>query len=159
NGTVSLMKESTKYTIRVERGTSLTESPLAGDIIALDRRNMEAILKAVGYDFPEERRRTTLFHPSNHIIIAEISHQLAGYVDYCDDFIDPHAIYLSSIQIDVAHRGGPVFKLLVSNLLLHLKPRTFETIRTNIQKSNLRMIGIAQSLGFTIEENPSSLGT
>src|SRR5579859_5798162 len=102
----SPMPESKNYSFLAVKGESLKDSPLADKILALDRKNMEATLKAVGLDFPESRRRSTLFHPSNEIIIAQSAQEIAGYIDCCDDLADPRDIYLSSIQIEAAHRGG-----------------------------------------------------
>ena len=51
------------------------------------------------------------------------------------------------------------FKLLLSNLLIDLKSRRFRIIKSQIQKSNARMIAIAEKLGFVVEENPGSLST
>lgn len=153
------MAVAARYSILIVKGESLKDSPLANKIIALDRKNMETILKAVGRDFPESQRRMTLFHPTNHIIIAQQGQEIVGYVDYCDDLVDPSDIYLSSIQIEASHRGGSLFKLLLSNLLIQLRLRTFETIKTHIQKSNSRMIAIAKKLGFTLEENPKNSAT
>lgn len=153
------MAKTATYSILVVNGESLKESPLADKIIALDRKNMESILKAVKRDFPESKRRITLFHPSNQMIIAECGQEVVGYVDYCDDLTDPSAIYLSSIQIEAAHRGGSLFRLLLSNLLIQLRSRTFRIIKTNIQKSNLRMIAIAKKVGFNVKENPANPGT
>jgi hypothetical protein len=80
-------------------------------------------------------------------------------VDYCADLTDPQNIYLSSIQIELTHRGGSLFKLLLSSLLVNLRSEKFSTIKSNIQKSNSRMIGIAKKLGFVLEENTRSPGT
>jgi hypothetical protein len=153
------MSEPTSYSVLLVKGETLKGSPLADQIIALDRKNMEATLKAVGRDFPEDRRRTTLFHPSNRMIVATKEQEVVGYTDYCDDLIDPRDLYLSSIQIEAAHRRGPLFKLLLSNLLIDLKSRKFRIVKTHIQKSNPRMIAIAKKLGFVVEENPKSPST
>jgi hypothetical protein len=153
------MSELPSYSVLLVKGETLKGSPLADKIIALDRKNMEATLKAVGRDFPEDRRRITLFHPSNRMIVATKGQEVVGYADYCDDLTDPQDLYLSSIQIEAAHRCGPLFKLLISNLLIDLKSRNFRIIKTHIQKSNPRMIAIAKKLGFVVEENPNSPGT
>ena len=153
------MSETASYSIVRVKGESLKGTLLADKIIALDRKNMEATLRAVGRAFPEDRRRITLFHPSNRMIVATKAQEVVGYADYCDDLTDPQDLYLSSIQIEAAHRGGPTFKLLLSNLLIDLKSRKFRTIKTNIQKSNPRMIAIAEKIGFVIEENPKSPST
>src|SRR5690242_8955840 len=146
------MAKKSDYSILVVRGESLKGSSLAAKIIALDRKNMEPVLRAVGRDFPESKRLATLFHSSNQMIIAERAQEVVGYVDLCDDLTDPCSIYLSSIQIEASHRGGLLFSILLSNLFLHLRSRTFKTIKTNIQKSNLRMIAIAKKLDFTVVE-------
>lgn len=153
------MVKAIKYSILVLRGESIKDSPLADKVIDLDRKNMEVVLKAIGREFPESKRRVTLFHPSNQMIIAKQAQEVVGYVDYCDDLANPHDLYLSSIQIEAAHRGGTFFKLLLSNLLIQLRSRTFGTIKTNIQKSNIQMIAIAKKLGLTVEENPANPGT
>lgn len=132
---------------------------MADTIIALDRRNMEPMLKAVGLEFPEERRRTTLFHFSNQILIAKVDQEVFGYVDYCDDPKNPEDLYLSSIQIETEHRGGTLFKFLVSHLLASLRSKSFTRIRTQIQKSNGPMIAIAKKAGFTLQENPKKSAT
>jgi hypothetical protein len=147
------------YLIEVVKGESLKSSLLAEKVIALDRKNMESTLKAVGREFPEDRRRATLFHPSNQMIIGKFREELVGYADFCDDQSDPSAIYLSSIQIETNHRNGMLFRILVSNLLNNIRQNDFRTIRTHIQKSNLHMIAIAKKLGFTLEENPKSPST
>jgi hypothetical protein len=153
------MSEPPSYSVLLVKGETLKGSPLADTIIALDRKNMEATLKAVGQDFPEDRRRITLFHPSNRMILVTKGQEVVGYADYCDDLIDPQDLYLSSLQIEAAHRCGPLFKLLLSNLLVDLKSRKFRIIKTHIQKSNLRMIAIAKKLGGVVEENPKSPST
>ena len=153
------MSEPPSYSVLLVKGVTLKGTPLADKIMALDRRNMEATLKAVGRDFPEDRRRITLFHPSNRMILATKGQQVVGYADYCDDSTDPQDLYLSSIQIEGAHRCGPLFKLLLSNLLIDLKSRRLRIIKSQIQKSNARMIAIAEKLGFVVEENPGSLST
>ena len=153
------MPKTTKYSISIIKGESLKGSATADKIIALDRRNMEPTLKAVGLEFPEQRRRATLFHPSNQIVIAMVEQEVAGYVDYCDDPADPADLYLSSIQIEPGHRGGVLFKLLLSHLLASLRSRSFGRIKTNIQKSNGRMMAIARKAGFTLQENPDNPAT
>ena len=153
------MGELPSYSVLLVKGETLEGSPLADKIIALDRKNMEATLKAVGREFPEDRRRITLFHSSNRMIVATRGQEVVGYADYCDDLTDPQDLYLSSIQIEAADRCGPLFKLLLSTLLIDLKSRKFTTIRTHIQKSNPRMIAIAKKLGFVVEENPDSPST
>ncbi|HUA34409.1 MAG TPA: GNAT family N-acetyltransferase [Candidatus Binataceae bacterium] len=153
------MSETASYSILLVKGESLKGSPLAEKIIALDRKNMEAILSAVGRAFPEDRRRVTLFHPSNRMIVVTKAQEVVGYADYCDDLTDLQDLYISSIQIEATHRGGPAFKLLLSNLLIDLKPRKFRTIKANIQKSNPRMIAIAKKIGFVVEDSPNSRST
>lgn len=153
------MSEPPSYSVLLVKGETLKGSALAEKIIALDRKNMEATLKAVGRDFPEDRRRITLFHPSNRMIVATKGQEVVGYADYGDDLTDPQDLYLSSIQIEAAHRCGPLFKLLLSNLLIDLKSRKFRIIKTNIQKSNPRTIAIAKRLGFAVVENPKSSST
>jgi hypothetical protein len=64
------MSEPPSYSVLLVKGETLKGNPLADKIIALDRKNMEATLKAVGRGFPEGRRRITLFHPSNRMIVA-----------------------------------------------------------------------------------------
>jgi ribosomal protein S18 acetylase RimI-like enzyme len=86
------------------------------------------------------------------MIVATKGQEVVGYADYCDDLADPQDLYLSSIQIEAAHRCGPLFKLLLSDLLVDLKSRRFRIIRSHIQKSNLRMIAIAKKLGFVVEK-------
>ena len=49
--------------------------------------------------------------------------------------------------------------MLMIRLLVGLQARTFDALRTNIQKSNSRMIAIATKLGFRVEENPKSSST
>jgi hypothetical protein len=153
------MSEPPSYSVLLVKGETLKSSPLADKIMALDRKNMEAMLKAVGRDFPEDRRRITLFHPSNRMIVARKGQEVVGYADYCDDLTDPQDLSLSSLQIEAAHRCGPLFKLLLSNLLIDLKSREFRIVKTQIQKSNPRMIAIAKKLGFVVEENPKSPST
>jgi ribosomal protein S18 acetylase RimI-like enzyme len=153
------MPRSTKYSISAANGESLQGSAMAEKIIALDRKNMEPILREAGLEFPEQRRRTTLFHPSNEILIATIDEDVVGYVDFIDDPKNPGDLYLSSIQIEPEHRGGRLFKLLASHLLESLRSRNFSSLRTNVQKSNSRMIAIATKAGFTLEENPKSPAT
>jgi hypothetical protein len=153
------MSEPASCWVLLVKRETLEGSPLADKIIALDRKNMEATLKAVGLDFAEDRRRVTLFHPSNRMIVAAKGQEVIGYADYCDDLTDPQDLYLSSIQIEAAHRCGPLFKLLLSNLLIDLRLRKFRTIKSQIQKSNPRMIVIANKLGFVVEENPKSSST
>jgi hypothetical protein len=153
------MSKPSSYSVLLVKGETLKGSPLADKIIALDRQNMVATLKAVGRDFPEDRRRTTLFHPSNRMIVATKGQEVVGCADYCDDLTDPQNLYLSSIQIEAAHRFGPLFKLLLTNLLIDLKSRKFKVIKTHIQKSNPRMIAIAKKLGFVAGENPKSPAT
>jgi L-amino acid N-acyltransferase YncA len=150
------MRKATKYSILNVRGESLKDSAMADKIIALDRRNMEATLRAVGLEFPEQRRRTTLFHPSNQMVIVTVEQEVVGYVDYCDDLTDPKDVYVSSIQIETDNRGGMLFKLLLSHLLASLRARSFRRIKTNIQKSNVRMMAIAKKAGFTLQENPKN---
>ena len=65
------MSEPLSYSVLFVKGVTLEGSPLADKIIALDRKNMEATPKAVGRDFPEDRRRITLFHPSNRTIVVK----------------------------------------------------------------------------------------
>ena len=156
---VTGFSQFSSYSVLLVKGETLKGSLLADKIIALDRKNMEVTLEAVGRDFPEDRRRITLFHPSNRMIVAIKGLEVVGYADCCDDLTDHQDLYLSSIQIEAAHRCGPLFKLLLSNLLIDLKSRKFRTIKTNIQKSNPRMIAIAKKLGFVVEENPESPST
>jgi hypothetical protein len=153
------MSEPQGYSILLVKGETVKGSPLADKLIALDRKNMEATLKAVGRDFPEDRRRITLFHPSNRMIVATKGQEVVGYADYCHDLTDPQDLYLSSIQIEAARRCGPLFKLLLSNLLIDLKSQKFRIIKSHIQKSNPRMIAIAKKLGFAVEESPKSPST
>jgi Acetyltransferase (GNAT) family len=153
------MSEFSSYSLLLVRGETLKGSPLGDKIIALDRKNMEEMLKAVGRNFPEDQRRITLFHPSNRMIVATKGQEVVGYADYCDDLTDPQDLYVSSIQIEASHRCGSLFKLLLSNLLIDLKSRKFRIIKTHIQKSNPRMIAIARKLGFAVEENPKSPST
>lgn len=163
------MSEPPSYAILLVKGETLKGTPLAEKIIALDRKNVEPILKAVGLDFDilVDRRRITLFHPSNRIIVATKAEEVVGYVDYCDGLteglglplsfkLDPQDLYLSSLQIEAAHRGGPLFKLLLSHLLIDLKSRQFRNLKTQIQRSNPRMLVIAKKIGFVVEENPIS---
>lgn len=153
------MPDAMKYSILAVTGESIKDGPLADKIIALDRRNMEAILRAVGLEFPERRRRATLHHHSNRLLIAMAGEEVAGYVDYCDDLTNPEDLYLSSIQIEAAHRGGALFKLLMSRLLAGLRDRPFKRIRTQIQKSNERAVSMARRAGFTLQENRKSPAT
>lgn len=153
------MPRTTRYSILAMKGESLKGGAMAEKIIALDRRNMEPTLRAVGLEFPEQRRRTTLFHPSNQILIAMVDQEVVGYVDYCDDPTDPQDLYLSSIQIESEHRGGMLFRILVSHLLASLRSRSFRRIKTHIQKSNARMVAIARKAGFALEENPEHPAT
>lgn len=117
-----------------------------------------------------DRRRITLFHLSNRIIVATKAEEVAGYVDYCDGLteglrlplsfkLDPQDLYLSSLQIEAAHRGGPLFKLLLSHLLIDLKSRQFRNLKTQIQRSNPRTLLIAKKMGFVVEENPKNSAT
>jgi hypothetical protein len=64
------MNESSSCSVLLVKRETLEGNPLADKIIALDRKNMEATLKAVGRAFPEDRRRITLFHSSNRMIVA-----------------------------------------------------------------------------------------
>jgi RimJ/RimL family protein N-acetyltransferase len=150
------MPSDPKYAILAVQGESLKGSPMADKIIALDRSNMESVLRAAGREFPEQRRRDTLFHPSNRMLVATLDQEVVGYVDYCDDPVDPEDIYLSSIQIEAEHRGGILFKLLLSHLLTALRPRSFRRIKTHIQKSNERMVTIAKKMGFTLQDSAKS---
>ena len=75
------MGEVPTYSITLVKGGSLRDSHLADKIIALDRKNSEAMLRAVGRDFPEDRRRVTSFHPSNRTIFAVAAQNVVGYVD------------------------------------------------------------------------------
>jgi hypothetical protein len=70
------MTATKNYSILAVKGESLRDSPLTDKIIALDRNNMAATLRAVGLDFPESKRRITLFHPSNQMIIAVVAQEL-----------------------------------------------------------------------------------
>ncbi len=150
------MDNATTYSIRIVKGEFLKATPLADKIIALDRKNMEPILRAVERDFPDRGRRVTLFYQTNQMSLAEHGEEVAGYVDFCDDLEDASAVYISSIQIEAAYRGGPLFKHLITNLLFQLRMRTFSAIKANIQKSNMQMIEIAKKADFKIIKNPKN---
>jgi hypothetical protein len=72
------MSDPPSYSVLLVKGETLKGSSLADKIMALDRKNMEATLKAVGRDFPEDRRRITLFHPSNRMIVATKEQEVVG---------------------------------------------------------------------------------
>ena len=91
------MSQPPSHSILLVKGETLEGSPLADKIIALDRKNVEPILKAVGLDFDivVDRRRMTLFHPSNRIIVATNAEEVVGYVDYCDGLTEGLRLPLS----------------------------------------------------------------
>jgi len=138
--------------IQVLGAADLASNDWADRILRLDRENMTQILRESGREFPEQRRRRVLCDPSLVVIALVNGEELAGYVDFCDDWRDRKDVYLSSIQLRGPYRHGmSVAKLLVATAGV-LKKRSFRYLRGDVQQNNHAAVALFSRLGFVIRE-------
>ena len=148
-----------KCQIQVLSSADLASNDWTDRIITLDRENMTQILCESGREFPDQRRRRVLSDPSLVVIALVNEEELAGYVDFCDDWRDRKNIYLSSIQLRSPYRRGmAVAKLLVATARA-LKTRSFRYVRGEVQENNKTAIALFSRLGFVIRERTGGQGS
>jgi len=78
---------------------------LDDQIIKFDRENMVPILALKGISFPEEKRRKGFEVDGTFHLAFDQDGQLVGYLEYCPDWNDVKAIYISSMQIAPIYRN------------------------------------------------------
>lgn len=140
-------------------GKALLESPWLGQVLSLDQKNMWPVLEQAGSKFPLEKRLRGFRHPSTRIILAMRGKAMLGYVEYCRDWTDASAVYISSIQVATDSRGGIIFRMLIRQLLHELRRLEFSSIRAGVHRSNARIIHILRKMGFNLKDegSPTSL--
>lgn len=141
--------------LTIIKGREIIESGLAEEILKLDRKNMQPILRAAGIDFPEEKRRAAFLGDSTFIIAFE-DQKIAGYIEYRRSWNDPDYIYISSIQIDKKHRSTGLILKLIDKFKSLVSEEDFRGFETNVQKVNRRAAEMYRKIGFKLEENPNN---
>ena len=136
--------------IQVLSAADLATGDWAKRILALDRENMAQILRESGREFPEQRRRRVLSDPSLIVIALIDGDELAGYLDFCDDWRHAEDIYLSSIQLRPAYRHGMALARLLDPAARALSTRPFRRLRAEAQRNNTAAIALCSKLGFTV---------
>src|SRR5690349_10920487 len=94
---------------RVERlsGPALAAGGWIDAMLALERENLEPLLRAAGQAFPEARRREGLAGADTVAVLLLRGGELAGSIDFKPDWNDPADLYVASVQLRRAARGGP----------------------------------------------------
>ena len=125
-------------------------------ILDLDREHMADILGKAGIPFPEERRRKGIEHPSTVVIALVDGHKLNGYVEFRADSDHLEDVYLSSIQIRRGYRHGLTLGILVVECAKALEKRSFNCLRSTVQRNNAPAIRLFTKLGFELISRPGN---
>ena len=143
--------------VKVLTGTEIvTDAALIEEIISLDELNMGPIMLASGYqDFPWNRRLSNLTRPETKFFGLFQHNKLLGYLEICHD-LDNQYIELNSVQIHPSYQHGHLFRKLLIVAIEHLQNTGPASVKSKVQKSNLRMIKIFKKLGLHLSESSKS---
>lgn len=144
--------------IKIFKGQQLLENGLAEQILALDRKNMQATLDEAGIEFPEEKRRKG-FESDSTFIIAFTGPNIIGYLDYLRSWNNPDYIYIGSVQLEKSYRGTGLMLLLLDRFRTLVAGQDFAGFETNVQKTNTAAVKLYQKIGFRLEDNPRNAGS
>src|SRR5215212_6321188 len=104
----------TPYSVEWLSGPALAASGWIDPVLALERENLAPLLAATGQSFPEARRRAGLASADASTVLLLRGGALAGCVDFVRDWTDPADLYVASVQLRAAARGGLALGILLA---------------------------------------------
>jgi RimJ/RimL family protein N-acetyltransferase len=129
-------------------GPALAESGWIDAILALERENLEPLLRAAGQTFPEDRRRAGLADADRTAVLLLRDGVLAGCVDFARDWNDAANLYVASVQLGPAARGGRALGVLLAAGLAAVEGMRWRRLTANVHPENAPALRLAERLGF-----------
>ena len=123
------------------------------EILSFDEKNMQSIIKEANINFPIEKRRKGFKNNPTFIIAYNENNEIIGYLQYSPSWNSEKEIYIGSLQIEKAHRGGSLLIKLLLKAKKDLQNREFNQFVSHVQKNNTIAIKLYKKLGFNIIEN------
>ncbi len=121
---------------------------LAHEIVALDKLNMETVLKDSGWkNFDWNSRFKSLTEKTSIVFVGYEENKVVGYLDI---YVDGEVAHLSSIQIAPTHQDGKLFKVLLRSAYFWIKKENIKLLKSMTQRSNKRMLNLFKKLGFRL---------
>ena len=148
------------YSARWMAGPALAASGWIDPIVALERENLAPLLRAAGQPFPEARRRAGLAATDATAVLLLRRGVLIGVVDFVRDWNDAADLYVASVQLHAAARGGPALGVLLAAVFEAARRQAWRRLTANVHPSNEPALRLAARLGFQREAAPgrSSVG-
>ncbi|HVG46253.1 MAG TPA: GNAT family N-acetyltransferase [Longimicrobium sp.] len=150
----------TPYSVEWLSGPALVESGWIDAILALERENLAPLLAATGQSFPEARRRAGLSTADAAVVLLLRDGVLVGCIDFVRDWNDPADLYVASVQLKAAARGGPALGILLAGAFEAVARMAWRRLTANVHPSNHPALRLAGRLGFrrTAAPGRSSVG-
>jgi len=136
------------YSVRWMTGPALAAGGWIDPILALERENLAPLLGATGQEFPEARRRAGLAAADATSVLLLRGGALTGTIDLVRDWNDPADLYVSSVQLRAAARGGPALGILLAAGLEAVRRTPWRRLTANVHPSNHPALRLAGRLGF-----------
>jgi len=129
-------------------GPALAASGWIDPILALERENLAPLLRATGQEFPEARRRAELAAADATSVLLLRGGVLAGTIGFVRDWNNPADLYVASVQLRAAARGGPGLGILLAAGLEAARRTPWRRLTANVHPSNHPALRLAGRLGF-----------
>src|SRR5215213_6589839 len=140
----------TPYSVERLSGPALAASGWIDPVLALERENLAPLLAATGQSFPEARRRAGLAGADASAVLLLLLRDgvLVGCVDFVRDWNDPADLYVASVQLRAAARGGPALGILLAVGFEAVGRMEWRRLTANVHPSNDAALRLAGRLGF-----------
>ncbi|MFL5381739.1 MAG: GNAT family N-acetyltransferase [Longimicrobiaceae bacterium] len=136
------------YSVLRLSGPALAESGGIDAILALERENLEPLLRATGQTFPEDRRRAGLAAADRTAVLLLRGGVLAGCADFARDWNDAADLYVASVQLGPGARGGRALGVLLADAFGAVGEMPWRRLTTNVHPANAPALRLAERLGF-----------
>jgi RimJ/RimL family protein N-acetyltransferase len=135
---------------RVERlsGPALAAGGWIDAMLALERENLEPLLRTAGQPFPEARRREALASGDTLAVLLLRDGVLAGSIDFAPDWNDAADLYVASVQLRASARGGPALGVLLAAAFDAVCHAEWRRLTANVHPANHAALRLAGRLGF-----------
>jgi ribosomal protein S18 acetylase RimI-like enzyme len=143
-------------TTRVLDAAAVEAEGWADALLALDRENLEPMLRQAGTPFPEEKRRRGMRDPTATVVLLLDGGRLAGYAQFSRDWSHPDDVHVGSLQLRAPYRRGRALAVLLVECARALEARPFARLRAGVHRDNHAAARLCRKLGFRVSERPGS---